>query len=83
MVTGSEVARMKGGARQGKRTGGGMVTGSMSARVLCTVEKWTELTVENVKKHFEGIPGYMPSIVVLGDQSRLSKQEIYKELNIQ
>lgn len=83
MVIGSEIARMKGGARQGKRTGGGMITGSMSAMVRCTVEKWVEYNVGNIKQHFAGIPGYTPTIAVMGDQSRLTKQEIYKELGIE
>ncbi|MCW8966439.1 MAG: hypothetical protein OQK82_07115 [Candidatus Pacearchaeota archaeon] len=77
MVVGSEWARSRG---QGKRCNG-MIKGAMGARVESTVEEWVPVTLENIKKHFQGIPHYVPTHVRLGNDERLSKEEIFRKLN--
>jgi hypothetical protein len=81
MVTGSYVCSGPGsrGRGQGRRSGG-TITGSMAARVLCTLEEWTPVTRENLDRHFTGIPGYIPTHARMGDDSRLTKEEVYKLL---
>ncbi|MBK9723298.1 MAG: hypothetical protein IPO78_17180 [Saprospiraceae bacterium] len=79
MITGSEVAKMKGAQRQGRRSGG-MIVGGMSARVECTTEKLVPFTVENIIKHFNGIPTYKPTHLRFGDNSRISKEASFREL---
>lgn len=79
MVVGSERCAGRG---QGKRSNG-TIKGSMSDfYIRVTVEEIVEVNKENVIKHFQGIPGHMPTYVLLGDQTRLTKEEIYSQLGI-
>lgn len=79
MVTGSERANK--GTGQGRRSGS-TVRGSMSDfYLLVAVEEWMPFTIENVNKHFDGIPGHIPNALKLGDGERLTKQEALKLLN--
>lgn len=78
MLIGKEWARSKG---QGRRSGG-MIKGAMSARVECTFEEWTEITPENLKKHFQGIGSYIPSYIRTGDERIIKKEEITNELGV-
>lgn len=81
MVVGSQRAVMKGGGRQGKRSGG-MITGSMSAFIYCTVESVVEVNIDNLNRHFEGIQGYTPTLIVLGTGERVYKQDIQSRLGL-
>ncbi len=76
MITGYGVAKMP-GARQGKRSGG-MITGSMSARVNCTNEEWAEVNYDNIKRHFTCISFYRPTGITLGDQTWIREKDIQK-----
>jgi len=77
MVTGSE--RAKSNSRQGKRSGG-MITGSMSAMIYCTVEEIVELNQENINRHFKGIQGYTPSFIRLGTNKIIRKENVFSRL---
>lgn len=78
MVVGSEWAKSP---RQGRRVGH-MVTGGMGARVNVTVEKLVEVNRENIIKHFQGITGYQPDYIRLGNQERIYKRDILKTFGI-
>ena len=77
MITGSE--RIKSSSTQGKRSGG-MITGSMSAMVYCTVEEVVELNQENINTHFKGIQSYTPCYIRLGTLEIIKKENIFSRL---
>lgn len=79
MIVGKEWARRKG---QGRRSGS-MIRGAMSARVECTIEEWTEITPENLRKHFEGIGSYKPSGIRTGTEQWIPKDQITELLGIE
>ncbi len=79
MIVGSEWA--KGSSRQGKRSGS-MVVGAMAAMVRTTVEDVVEVNETNIKKHFDGIPGYIPNGLRLGDGTYIKREDVFKQLNI-
>ena len=81
MVTGYERALPKGGMRQGRRSGG-MITGSMSAMINCTVEKWVELNAANLTTHFTSISFHRPTFIQLGDGTSVKEEDIKSETGI-
>lgn len=81
MVTGSTVAKMRGSQRQGRRSGG-LIMGSMSARIMVTVETVSEVNTDNVIKHFEGILGYIPTYIRLCNGERVPKDDVFSRLGI-
>ena len=79
MVTGSEWA--KSSSRQGRRSGG-TIMGSMSAMIPVATEEIVEVNKDNLDRHFKGIPGFTPVYIRLGDETRIKKENIYKEFGI-
>lgn len=62
---------------QGKRMGG-TIKGAMSAMVRHTVESLVEVNEENVRRHFKGIPGYLPNYMRLGTEEKVFVKDIYE-----
>lgn len=81
MIVGYERAKIKGGLRQGRRSGHTCV-GSMSAMVNCTIEKWVEITPENLKTHFSSISFYKPSGIRLGNGMFVKTEDIEKATGV-
>lgn len=79
MVTGSQHNSLRG---HGSRSGG-MVKGGMGARVEITTEELVQVSDENVRRHFAGIPRYMPYNMRFGDQSIIRKDQVKDVLNIE
>lgn len=81
MTTGYGVAKVKGGTRAGRRSGG-MIHGSMEAQVNCTTEKWVEINAQNLHQHFTCISFYRPNGILLGDGSYIKAADIEIETGI-
>ena len=78
-IVGSKWAKSE---RQGKRSGG-MITGSMAARVEVTIEEIVPVTPENIREHFKGIWNYEPIYMKLGNQERVYKKDIFSKYGIE